>query len=162
MDKKLMEKFPNLTKEQMTEYRDAFTLFDADGNGTIETEELLNVMNHLGGHVHYQLADVEKMIRLVDDNGDGKIDFGEFVELMTKSHKSEKEELRDAFNVFDKDGDGCISKKEISEVLNSLGQTLTDQELDLIMKYVDTDNNGTVDFDEFCQMMSYGPPKSGI
>ncbi len=41
MDKKLLERFPNLTKEQLTEYRDAFTLFDADGNGTIETEELL-------------------------------------------------------------------------------------------------------------------------
>eukprot|EP00299_Pterocystis_sp_00344_P008465 c3222_g1_i1.p1 GENE.c3222_g1_i1~~c3222_g1_i1.p1 ORF type:complete len:166 (-),score=49.26 c3222_g1_i1:3-500(-) len=156
---KVQSKFPNVTKEQLVELRDAFSLFDKDGNGKIEAEELQRVMNHVSGTVQYQLEDVKKMIRIVDKNSDGQIDFFEFVDLMTKSFKSEKEELRDAFNVFDLDKDGVITTEEITSILNGLGQTISRDEINLIMKYVDIDNDGTISFDEFCKMMSYGPPK---
>lgn len=63
-------------------------------------------------------------------------------------------ELKEAFLVFDKDGDGTISAKELETILKSLGTNPTEQELQDMIKEVDVDNNGTVDFSEFLTMMA--------
>eukprot|EP00299_Pterocystis_sp_00344_P018021 c900_g1_i1.p1 GENE.c900_g1_i1~~c900_g1_i1.p1 ORF type:complete len:184 (+),score=48.00 c900_g1_i1:45-554(+) len=152
-------KFPQISKEQLVEFHDAFSLFDKDGNGKIEAEELQAVLNHISGNVHYKLEDVMKMIQLVDNNSDGEIDFVEFVGLMTRSYKSEREEIRDLFNVFDGDRDGVITAEEITVVLNGLGQTISTDEINLITRYVNIEDKGTISFEGFCKMMSYGPPK---
>jgi Ca2+-binding EF-hand superfamily protein len=62
-------------------------------------------------------------------------------------------ELKDAFTMFDKNGDGMISLEEFRQVLRALGQEPTDDELQMMMKSVDTDQSGSVDFDEFLCMM---------
>ena len=58
------------------EYREAFKVFDVDGNGKITKEELKNVMHKLGEH-RLTMADIEAMIREADQDGDGQIDFNE-------------------------------------------------------------------------------------
>merc|ERR1712242_312531 len=63
-------------------------------------------------------------------------------------------EFREAFALFDKDGDGTISTKELGTVMNSLGQKPTPQELENMIKEVDIDGNGEIDFDEFLAMMA--------
>ncbi|KAI8521076.1 calmodulin-like 3 [Branchiostoma belcheri] len=62
-------------------------------------------------------------------------------------------EFREAFNLFDKDGGGDISVKELGSVMRSLGQNPTEQELQDMVRSVDQDGNGTIDFNEFLQMM---------
>jgi calmodulin len=56
-----------------------------------------------------------------------------------------EEEIRAAFKVFDLDNNGVISTAELRQVMNSLGENLTDAEIDLIMSEVDRDRNGTID-----------------
>jgi calmodulin len=56
-----------------------------------------------------------------------------------------EEEIRAAFKVFDLDSNGVISAAELRQVMNSLGEKLTDAEIDLIMSEVDHDRNGTID-----------------
>lgn len=68
--------------------------------------------------------------------------------------KEQIAELKEAFLVFDKDGDGTISAKELETILKSLGQNPTEEELKEMIKEVDADNNGTVDFSEFLTMMA--------
>jgi Ca2+-binding EF-hand superfamily protein len=71
---------------------------------------------------------------------------------------SEVDELRQAFSVFDKDGDGSISAKELEIVMRALGEPIDRQTIDLMIESVDTDKSGFIDFNEFRQMMKEGVP----
>lgn len=71
-----------LTKEQVEEYREAFDLFDKDGNGSIDTKELGTVMKSL--QMKPTDAELKDMINEVDADGNGTIDFTEFLTLMAK------------------------------------------------------------------------------
>ena len=65
-----------------------------------------------------------------------------------------KAEFQEAFNLFDKDGDGTITIDELATVMKSLGQKPTLQELEDMIKEVDNDGNGEIDFQEFLDLMA--------
>ena len=67
--------------------------------------------------------------------------------MMSRATKVEDtdEELRRAFQVFDRDNSGTISTDELRDVLKSIGENLTEAELDEMMRQVDVDGNGTID-----------------
>lgn len=73
------------------------------------------------------------------------------VEFLTEEQITE---FKEAFSVFDKNGDGNISAKELGIVMRSLGQNPTEKELDKLINDADKDGNGTIDFDEFLVMMA--------
>merc|ERR1711979_117916 len=98
-----------LTEEQIGEFKEAFSLFDKDGDGTITTKELGTVMKSL--HHNPSEAELQDMINEVDADGSGTIDFPEFLTMMARKMKDTdtEEELIEAFKVFDRDGNGFIS-----------------------------------------------------
>jgi calmodulin len=100
-------------------------------------------------------AELQRMMKQVDENGDNEIDFDEFLVLMSsnKSSIDPDSELRAAFAVFDEDNSGSISRKEMKKLMKKLGQALSDEELDAMMEEVDTDKDGQIDFEEFKSMM---------
>ncbi|KAJ4707657.1 putative Calcium binding protein/cast [Melia azedarach] len=61
--------------------REAFKIFDEDGNGYIDAAELKRVLECLGLDKGWDMVEIEKMLKVVDLNLDGRVDFGEF-ELM--------------------------------------------------------------------------------
>ena len=105
-----------LTEEQIAEFKEAFSLFDKDGDGTITTKELGTVMRSLGQNPTE--AELQDMINEVDVDGNGTIDFPEFLSLMARKMKDTdtEEELIEAFKVFDRDGNGLISAAELRYV----------------------------------------------
>ena len=109
-----------LTEEQIAEFKEAFSLFDKDGDGTITTKELGTVMRSLGQNPTE--AELQDMINEVDVDGNGTIDFPEFLSLMARKMKDTdtEEELIEAFKVFDRDGNGLISAAELRYSLNYL------------------------------------------
>merc|ERR1712226_1649607 len=119
-----------LTEEQIAEFREAFSLFDKDGDGTITTRELGTVMRSLGQNP--TAAELQDMINEVDADGSGTIDFPEFLSLQARKMKDTdcEEELIEAFKVFDRDGTGFISAAELRHVMTNLGEKLTDEEVD--------------------------------
>ncbi|TRZ22764.1 hypothetical protein HGM15179_004377 [Zosterops borbonicus] len=136
-----------LTEEQIAEFKEAFSLFDKDGDGTITTKELGTVMRSLGQNPTE--AELQDMINEVDADGNGTIDFPEFLTMMARKMKDtdSEEEIREAFRVFDKDGNGYISAAELRHVMTNLGEKLTDEEVDEMIREADIDGDGQVNYE---------------
>jgi len=143
-----------LTEEQIAEFKEAFSLFDKDGDGTITTKELGTVMRSLGQNPTE--AELQDMINEVDADGNGTIDFPEFLTMMARKMKDtdSEEEIREAFRVFYKDGNGFISAAELRHVMTNLGEKLTDEEVDEMIREADIDGDGQVNYEEFVTMMT--------
>jgi calmodulin len=142
-----------LTEEQIAEFKEAFSLFDKDGDGTITTKELGTVMRSLGQNpTEAELAD---MINEVDADGNGTIDFPEFLTMMARKMKDtdSEEEILEAFKVFDKDGNGFISAAELRHIMTNLGEKLSDEEVDEMIREADIDGDGQINYEEFVKMM---------
>jgi len=142
-----------LTEEQIAEFKEAFSLFDKDGDGTITTKELGTVMRSLGQNPTE--AELQDMINEVDADGNGTIDFPEFLTMMARKMKDtdSEEEIKEAFKVFDKDGNGYISAAELRHVMTNLGEKLTDEEVDEMIREADVDGDGQINYEEFVKMM---------
>merc|ERR1712118_607662 len=125
-----------LTEEQIAEFKEAFSLFDKDGDGTITTKELGTVMRSLGQNPTD--AELQDMVNEVDGDGNGTVDFPEFLSLMARKMKDTgtEGELIEAFKCFDRDGSGFISTAEIRHVMTNLGEKLTDEEVDEMVREV--------------------------
>jgi len=64
-----------------------------------------------------------------------------------------EEELIEAFKVFDRDGNGLISAAELRHVMTNLGEKLTDEEVDEMIREADIDGDGHINYEEFVRMM---------
>ncbi|XP_060084086.1 calmodulin-A-like [Ylistrum balloti] len=142
-----------LSEEQIAEFKEAFSLFDKDGDGTITAKELGTVMRSLGQHPTE--SELRDMINEVDTEGNGTIDFPEFLSMMVRQLRdsTDDEELREAFKVFDKDGNGFISATELRHVMISLGEKLTEEEVDEMIKEADTNGDNQIDYEVFVNTM---------
>lgn len=143
----------NLTEEQIAEFKEAFALFDKDNNGYISSSELATVMRSLG--LSASEAEVADLMNEIDVDGNHKIEFSEFLALMSRQLKStdSEQELLEAFKVFDKNGDGLISAAELKHVLTSIGEKLTDAEVDDMLREV-SDGSGEIDIQQFAALLS--------
>jgi len=100
-------------------------------------------------------AELQDMINEVDADGNGTIDFPEFLNLMARKMKDtdSEEELKEAFRVFDKDQNGFISAAELRHVMTNLGEKLTDEEVDEMIREADVDGDGQINYEEFVKVM---------
>ncbi|XP_072994298.1 calmodulin-1 [Typha latifolia] len=144
----------SLNKDQVSEFQQAFLLFDKDGDGCITVEELGTVIRSLGQNPSEE--ELHDMMREVDADGNGTIEFAEFLNLMAKKVKETdaEEELKEAFKVFDKDQNGFISASELRNVMMNLGEKLTDEEIEQMIREADVDGDGQVNYEEFVRMMT--------
>ncbi|XP_006662709.1 putative calmodulin-like protein 2 isoform X2 [Oryza brachyantha] len=142
-----------LSKEQIAEFREAFSLFDKDGDGTITSKELGTVMGSLGQQPTE--AELQEMVAEVDADGSGSIDFDEFLSLLARKLRDTEAEddIRDAFRVFDKDQNGFITADELRHVMTNLGDRISDDELAEMLHEADGDGDGQIDYNEFVKLM---------
>lgn len=64
-----------------------------------------------------------------------------------------EDEIREAFTVFDVDGNGFISRSELRHVMMNLGEKMTEEECDSLVEEADIDGDGQINYEEFCLMM---------
>ncbi|EPY29231.1 centrin [Strigomonas culicis] len=140
-----------LTDEQI---REAFNLFDADGSGAIDAEEMALAMKGLG-FGDLPRDEVERIVKSMRTNASGLVEYAEF-ERMIKSRMAQKdspEEILKAFQLFDLDKRGKISFANLKEVAKLLGENPGDDVLQEMIAEADEDGDGEVSFEEFKSVM---------
>jgi len=150
-------KLSKLPKEKREELRMAFEVLDIDGSGAIDANELRVAMQALGFEPDKE--EIKRMIKDADKNGDGVIQFEEFEEMMTAKmgEKSSREEIEEAFGLFDHDRSGVITFAKLKRVAEELSEQLSDDDLREMITIADTDNSGGVGFEQFYQIMTQTP-----
>lgn len=147
----------NLDKDQVSALRKAFDSFDIDNKGFITPETVGTILRMMG--VKISEKNLQEVIAETDEDGSGELEFEEFCSLAAKflieeDEEALKAELREAFRIYDKGGDGYITTGTLKEILKELDNRLTEEDLNGIIEEVDEDGSGTLDFDEFMEMMS--------
>ncbi|XP_056392401.1 calcium-binding protein 5 isoform X3 [Hyla sarda] len=151
--------YRELGTDEIEELRDAFVEFDKDKDGFITCKDLGNLMRIMG----YMPTEMEliELSQQINMNLGGRVDFQDFVDLMTPKLLEETagmigvKELRDAFKEFDANGDGEITLDELQHAMQRLlGEKLTHSEIADVVREADLNGDGTVDFEEFVRMMS--------
>merc|ERR1719273_640830 len=103
-------------------------------------------------------TDMDNYASEVDEEETGKFTFMMFCQVAAKfmiedDEEQMKEELKEAFRIYDKEGQGFITNDVLKEILREIDPTLTEGDLDNVIEEVDEDGSGTMDFDEFQEMM---------
>merc|ERR1712224_1055832 len=113
-----------LTEEQLDEIREAFSLFDADASGMIDVRELKAAMRAPGFEVKNE--ELKKMVTGVDNDGNGTIEFAEFLMMMTAKmgEKDTREDIEKVFKLFDDDNTNKISFRNLARVAEELGDNI--------------------------------------
>ncbi|XP_049856253.1 troponin C [Schistocerca gregaria] len=142
-------------EQKMLMLRKAFQMFAK--SGTIDTIKISTILNTMGQL--FDDGDLQAIIDEVDTEGSGKVNFDGFCRIASHFLEEEdseamQEELKEAFRLYDREGNGYITTGTLREILAALDDKLGPEDLDGIIAEIDTDGSGTVDFDEFMEMMT--------
>lgn len=147
-----------LTDQALKELKDLFLSMDDNNDGTLSVGELKEGLARQGVALPPDLAE---MMDKIDTDGSGVIDYSEFMAATMDKKKFIQEDVCwRAFKTFDVDGSGQLDKQELMRILglDSVAEEfqingVEMQEVDMIMKEVDINGDGKIDFDEFLLMM---------
>merc|ERR1712244_72184 len=131
-----------------------FKKLDLDNSGSLSVDEFMSLPEL------QQNPLVQRVIEIFDDDGNGEVDFKEFIQGVSQfSVKGDKNsKLRFAFRIYDIDNDGYISNGELFQVLkmmvgSNLKETQLQQIVDKTIMYADKDGDGKINFQEFCAVV---------
>jgi calcium-dependent protein kinase len=146
----------SLSEEEIKGLKAMFTNMDTDKSGTITYEELKTGLARLGSKLSE--TEVKQLMEAADVDGNGTIDYVEFITATMHRHKLERDEhLFKAFLHFDKDNSGFITRDELKGAMKEYGMG-DEMTIEDIISEVDTDNDGRINYEEFCAMMRSGAP----
>ena len=137
------------TSEQLTRFQEFFVQYDTNNDGSISGDELLPLMESLG--LKSSKRQVKSFLKSVDTDGNGSIDFGEFVSMIATRMKLEP--IWKMFQNLDKDGDGYLTVDDLRTGLQELNENVTDADLAKFVSNADTNGDGRVDYEEFAVSM---------
>ncbi|EEF43871.1 calcium-dependent protein kinase 21 [Ricinus communis] len=144
----------SLSEEEIKGLKVMFRNMDTDKSGTITYEELKTGLARLGSRLSE--TEVKQLMEAADVDGNGTIDYIEFISATMHRYRLERDEhLYKAFQHFDKDSSGYITRDELESAMKEygMGDEATIKE---IISEVDTDNDGRINYEEFCAMMRSG------
>jgi Ca2+-binding EF-hand superfamily protein len=141
-----------MTTVNETEAKELFSLFDRDGNGKIDARELGTLIRSLGENPTE--TEVQAMIKSVDDNKNGVLEFSEFMELIRNQtfERINKDDLINIFRAFDKDNTGKLLGEDVKQIVISGGEKLTPQEADEILEDF-MDSEGYIAYEDFAEKL---------
>ncbi|PSS21823.1 Calcium-dependent protein kinase [Actinidia chinensis var. chinensis] len=143
----------SLSEEEIAGLREMFKAMDTDNSGAITFDELKAGLRRYGSTL--KDTEIRDLMDAADVDNSGTIDYGEFIAATVHLNKLEREEhLVAAFQYFDKDGSGYITVDELQQAC--VEHNMVDVFLEDIIREVDQDNDGRIDYQEFVAMMQKG------
>lgn len=149
-----MELCSNFDADEIRRLGKRFRKLDLDNSGALSIDEFMSLPEL------QQNPLVQRVIDIFDEDGNGEVDFKEFIQGVSQfSVKGDKEsKLRFAFRIYDMDNDGYISNGELFQVLkmmvgNNLKDTQLQQIVDKTILFADKDEDGRINFEEFCSVV---------
>ncbi|CAN1348796.1 Calcium-dependent protein kinase 32 [Linum perenne] len=145
----------HLSMEEAKGIKDGFQVMDASNNGKINIDELRIGLEKLGHKLSE--SDIQILMKAGDVDGDGYLDYGEFVTMAVHLRKiGNDDHLRKAFEFFDENKSGYIEIEELKEALEDEMGSNSEEVISAIIQDVDTDMDGKISFEEFAAMMKAG------
>ncbi|XP_031841289.1 troponin C type IIIb [Nomia melanderi] len=147
-----------LSKDQIAQLKMGFDAFDPDKKEAINTDMVGTILGMMGMKIPSE--QLNAVIAEFDPFGSGELNFQEFCQLASRFMEEDtdteamQQELREAFRLYDKEGNGYITTDVFRDILHELDDALSPEELDMIIEEVDTDGSGTLDFEEFMEVMT--------
>ncbi|XP_075239911.1 calcineurin subunit B type 1-like [Convolutriloba macropyga] len=142
------------TNEEIRRLKLRFRKLDSDNSGSLSIKELKVLPDMTSNPL------TERIIDILDTDGDGEVDFEEFIQGLSQfSVKGDKmAKLRFSFQIYDLDKDGYISNNDLYQVLRTMvGKNLEPKEIqqivDKTMYLTDLDGDDRISFDEFCKVV---------
>ena len=147
-----------------------FVALDIDGDGDISIKELESLLRSIKRKLRMTEKDITKLVNDTDRNGDGQVSVEEFlrmIEIENVKDRSLKRDIihkamihraaiRKQFEKYDKDGSGTINRHEFRNIVqHRYIATITEEQLDELMKKADKDGSGLIDYEEFLSAFSY-------
>ncbi|KAL8166279.1 hypothetical protein V2J09_007778 [Rumex salicifolius] len=147
-----------LSEEEIGGLKELFQKIDADNSGTVTCDELKQSLKRVDSKLLE--SDIEDLMNAADVDENGTLDYGEFLAATMHLNKLEREEnLVQAFAFFDRDGSGYITIDELEHACKEFG--MSDQHLEEMIKEIDQNNDGQIDYAEFVAMMRKGNGVAG-
>jgi Ca2+-binding EF-hand superfamily protein len=141
-----VQRHASMDDEALLALRRVFDTVDTDGSGAIGLEELGTLLETLGQAQRSQ-AELRQAMQLRDVDNSGEVEFEEFSQMLLQW---QRDDLRSVFGYFDRDESGEIDLHEFREALQALGQSISPEQLDVLVTQADTDGSGSIALDEFC------------
>ena len=142
--------------EKIQELKAAFNLFDIDNDGKISMDELSFIFQEIGFELNN--TELSQIINNASFTGEKKnyISFEDFCSVMnTKMSDTETEqELKEAFKIFDSEGNGYISIEQLKYVLTNISNILTLDEINELINLIKEDEEGEhIDYNHFINLI---------
>ncbi|XP_022666343.1 calcium-binding protein E63-1-like isoform X2 [Varroa jacobsoni] len=144
--------------QKLKELRTAFSMLDANHDGRVSLEELEDMLCRMGFNIPHETLDLLLQDKATSPEGQVSLNEFEFLQwiddiLSKDAAQSGAEDVDQdiiaAFKIFDTDGDGFITRAELRRAMDTIGEKLTEEELDDILRQTDADRDGRIDYQEF-------------
>ena len=139
----------SLNDSEINALKDAIDLYDTVGDGKVDSFALPDILRGIGENPTE--SDVQKFLKQVDPVGNKRISLDDLIPIALsckqKSRDVKPQEFVDCLRVFDKDCSGNISSAELRQVLTTLGDKLTSEDVDLLTSGLE--HKGQVNYEEF-------------
>jgi len=143
-----------LGEREIEDLKAAFLAADVNNDGSLTFAEIRDILKKQNMEV---TDEIEQVMKDIDSDKSGVIEYTEFLAAtMDRKQYIKRETCWQAFQVFDLDNDGVITREELQKVLGGEGmdKLVSKEVVEEMIREVDTNGDGNIDFDEFMQMMT--------
>ncbi|CAL8110427.1 unnamed protein product [Orchesella dallaii] len=144
---------PAITDDELQELRMAFRLLDRNKDGRISVSEFQLMLKNFGINVPDEM--VQEFIN--SKSRSGSLTENDFIGWVGSSVAAipddASKDLMAAFRVFDKDGNGFITRDELKEAMEMIGEPVTDEDIDNMITMADLNKDGKIDYEEFSKLL---------